>query len=62
MKIVVAEKISSSAVELLRQEPHWTVITADGTLAAHWEHTIAVMPNGPRILTRSPELATADAA
>lgn len=31
----------------------WTVSTADGTLAAHWEHTIAVLPDGPRILTRS---------
>jgi methionyl aminopeptidase len=40
----------------------WTVVTADGTLAAHWEHSIAVMPDGPRILTRSPEIATADAA
>jgi len=40
----------------------WTVVTADGTLAAHWEHTIAVLEDGPRILTRSPEVATADAA
>jgi methionyl aminopeptidase len=29
----------------------WTVITADGSLAAHWEHTIAVTVDGPRILT-----------
>jgi D-3-phosphoglycerate dehydrogenase len=29
MKIVVAEKISSSAIELLRQEPGWTVLTHD---------------------------------
>ncbi len=29
----------------------WTVVTADNTLAAHWEHTIAVLPDGPRILT-----------
>ncbi|MGE0406622.1 MAG: phosphoglycerate dehydrogenase [Candidatus Korobacteraceae bacterium] len=36
MKIVVAEKISSSAIELLRQEPGWTVLThdqVDGKLA-----------------------------
>jgi methionyl aminopeptidase len=37
----------------------WTVVTADGALAAHWEHTIAVLPDGPRILTsRSGSLAT----
>ncbi len=29
----------------------WTVVTADGSLAAHWEHTIAVTADGPRILT-----------
>jgi len=29
----------------------WTVATADGALAAHFEHTIAVTENGPEILT-----------
>jgi len=29
----------------------WTVETVDGKLAAHWEHTIAVTADGPRILT-----------
>lgn len=29
----------------------WTVITADGGLAAHEEHTVAILPEGPRILT-----------
>ena len=40
----------------------WTVVTADGSLAAHWEHTIAVMPDGPRILTWDPGAVHADAA
>jgi len=30
----------------------WTVITLDGRPSAHFEHTIAVTPNGPEILTR----------
>ncbi len=30
----------------------WTVVTADGTRAAHWEHTVAVTDDGPRVLTR----------
>ena len=30
----------------------WTVITADGKPSAHFEHTIAVTPDGPVILTR----------
>ncbi|TAL07073.1 MAG: type I methionyl aminopeptidase, partial [Chloroflexota bacterium] len=30
---------------------HWTVVTADGSLAAHFEHTIAITDQGPQILT-----------
>ncbi|HEY3165344.1 MAG TPA: type I methionyl aminopeptidase [Candidatus Limnocylindrales bacterium] len=30
----------------------WTVVTRDGSLAAHFEHTIAITENGPEILTR----------
>ncbi|WP_326547865.1 type I methionyl aminopeptidase [Mycolicibacterium sp. ND9-15] len=33
-------------------EDEWTVVTADGSRAAHWEHTVAVTADGPRILTR----------
>ena len=29
----------------------WTVITADGTLSAHFEHTIAITEHGPEVLT-----------
>ena len=29
----------------------WTVVTLDGKLSAHFEHTVAITPDGPRILT-----------
>lgn len=29
----------------------WTVVTVDGSRAAHWEHTVAVTDDGPEILT-----------
>jgi methionyl aminopeptidase len=29
----------------------WSVVTADGSLSAHWEHTIAITEDGPQILT-----------
>lgn len=32
-------------------DDQWTVKTADGSRAAHWEHTVAVTEDGPRILT-----------
>ena len=39
----------SDATEVL--EDGWTVVTVDGSLAAHWEHTVAVTDDGPEILT-----------
>ena len=41
--------LGSHEVEL--KPDGWTVVTADGNLAAHWEHSIAVTADGPRILT-----------
>jgi methionyl aminopeptidase len=32
-------------------DDEWTVITTDGSRAAHWEHTVAATDDGPRILT-----------
>jgi methionyl aminopeptidase len=32
-------------------DDEWTVVTTDGSRAAHWEHTVAVTDSGPRILT-----------
>ena len=30
----------------------WTVVTTDNSRSAHFEHTVAILPNGPEILTR----------
>jgi methionyl aminopeptidase len=30
----------------------WTVVTADGSLAAHFEHTVAIARSGGRVLTK----------
>ncbi len=38
-----------AAVEIL--DDGWTAVTADGSLSAHFEHTVAVTENGPEILT-----------
>ena len=31
----------------------WTISTRDGARAAHFEHTVAIGPEGPRVLTRA---------
>jgi len=41
--------IGGSAIRTL--DDKWTVVTQDGSLSAHFEHTVAVTDNGPRILT-----------
>jgi methionyl aminopeptidase len=33
-------------------DDHWTVVTQDGKLCAHFEHTVAITENGPDILTK----------
>lgn len=42
--------LGSEKVKIL--EDGWTVVTLDGKPSAHFEHTIAVTPEGPEILTR----------
>ncbi len=32
-------------------DDEWTIVTADNSLAAHWEHTVAITENGPEVLT-----------
>jgi methionyl aminopeptidase len=42
--------MGSSSVRILSD--HWTAVTQDGSLSAHFEHTIALTEDGPVILTR----------
>lgn len=39
----------SAAVKVLADD--WTVVTVDGSLSAHFEHTVAITKNGPVIMT-----------
>ncbi len=44
--------IASGHDDVLVLDDDWTVVTADGSLAAHAEHTVVVTDRGPEILTR----------
>jgi methionyl aminopeptidase len=44
--------IAGGSDDVVVLDDNWTVVTADGSLAAHVEHTIAVTADGPEILTR----------
>jgi methionyl aminopeptidase len=52
MCLAVEPMITLGSPETREMDDGWTVVTTDGSLAAHFEHTIAVTPHGPEILTR----------
>ena len=49
--LAIEPMLTLGTVETVVLDDEWTVITADGSRAAHWEHTVAVTDDGPRILT-----------
>jgi methionyl aminopeptidase len=51
MALAVEPMLTVGDPETRELDDGWTVVTADGSRAAHWEHTVAVTDDGPRILT-----------
>lgn len=51
MVVAIEPIITEKGHENIKLADGWTVKTKDGGLAAHFEHTVAVTDNGPRILT-----------
>jgi methionyl aminopeptidase len=51
MTIAVEPMISAGGPEVVVMEDGWTIRTADGAMSAHFEHTVAITGDGPRILT-----------
>ena len=51
MTIAIEPMINMGAAGVKTLPDGWTVKTRDGKLSAHFEHTVAIMPSGPKILT-----------
>jgi methionyl aminopeptidase len=51
MAIAVEPMLTLGTEETEELSDGWTVVTADGARAAHWEHTVAVTDDGPWVLT-----------
>lgn len=49
--LAVEPMATLGTADVLELEDGWTVVTCDGQQAAHWEHTVAVTPDGPWVLT-----------
>ena len=52
MTMAIEPMITNGDFRVRTLEDDWTVVTMDGSLSAHYEHTIAILDNGPEILTR----------
>lgn len=53
MTIAIEPMVNVGACKVKVLEDEWTTVTADGKLSAHFEHTVAITPNGAIILTQS---------
>jgi len=52
MTIAIEPMITAGDHEVYIHDDEWSISTVDGSLAAHFEHTVAITANGPRVLTR----------
>ncbi len=55
MVLAIEPMVTMGSWEVRVLEDRWTAVTVDGSLAAHFEHTVAVTEDGPEILTRKTE-------
>jgi methionyl aminopeptidase len=52
MTIAIEPMITAGGPDVYAHDDEWSISTVDGSLAAHFEHTVAITPEGPRVLTR----------
>lgn len=53
MVIAIEPMINAGGFEVRVLEDGWTAVTVDGKLSAHFEHSVAITKNGPRVLSLS---------
>lgn len=51
MTLAIEPMVNAGGYEVITSPDGWTVITADGSPSAHFEHTILILDNSPEILT-----------
>jgi methionyl aminopeptidase len=50
--VAIEPMINLGGAEVLTEEDGWTAVTKDGSLSAHFEHSVAITENGPVVLSR----------
>jgi methionyl aminopeptidase len=51
MTLAIEPMINAGGPDIVLHDDEWSISTADGSLSAHFEHTVAITDEGPRILT-----------
>ena len=51
MTLAIEPMVNVGSYDVKVMPDGWTVLTRDGSLSAHFEHTIAITPDGPQIMT-----------
>lgn len=52
MTIAIEPMVNAGKPDVKVMPDGWTVLTKDGSLSAHFEHTVAITPDGPQIMTK----------
>ena len=61
MTLAIEPMITAGAYDIVVDEDGWSIFTTDQSLAAHFEHTVAITDDGPRILTLAQGTSIVDA-
>ena len=56
MTFAIEPMINAGGAEVILHDDRWSISTADHSLSAHFEHTVAITEAEPRILTGAPVL------
>ena len=59
MTLAIEPMVNFGRADIRTLEDKWTVVTADGSLSAHFEHTVLIDPAGPKPLTAVPVASSA---
>jgi len=53
MVLAIEPMVNEGGPEVIIEDDGWTAVTKDGSLSAHFEHSVAITENGPVVLSRA---------
>ncbi len=53
MVLAIEPMVNEGGPEVVIEDDGWTAVTKDGSLSAHFEHSVAITENGPLVLSRA---------